>query len=169
MATSWTAIATTTVGSGGVSSVTFSSIPSTYTDLVIKASARSSRTDAPESYIAVRLNGATTAHTVRRTEGSGTSVYSSTESNNWSFMVAGSARTANSFSNTEIYVPTYNSSKYKSFNVVSALETNGSEAYMMITSGLWSSTAAVSSISIVDAAANLVQYSSFTLFGIKNS
>ena len=36
MATAWTAIASTTVGSGGAATVTFSSIPQTYKNLIIK-------------------------------------------------------------------------------------------------------------------------------------
>ena len=40
MATTYKAISTVTVGSGGAASITFSSIPATYTDLVLKISGR---------------------------------------------------------------------------------------------------------------------------------
>ena len=40
-----TPIQTVTVGSGGAANITFSNIPQTYTDLVIKISARSNRSD----------------------------------------------------------------------------------------------------------------------------
>ena len=43
MATTYTLISSVTVGSGGAASIEFTSIPSTYTDLVLKLSARSSR------------------------------------------------------------------------------------------------------------------------------
>ena len=40
MANTYTLIASNTVGSGGAASISFSSIPSTYTDLLVKISTR---------------------------------------------------------------------------------------------------------------------------------
>jgi len=44
MATTYTLISSVTVGSGGAATMTFSSIPQTYTDLLVRVSARNTST-----------------------------------------------------------------------------------------------------------------------------
>jgi hypothetical protein len=168
MTTSMTAIASVTVGTA-TANIDFTSISASYTDLLIKASLRSDRGGGNEDYISVRFNNSTTSQTVRRLEGSGSSAYSSNEANNWSFMVAGASQTASTFGNTDIYIPNYAGSTNKSFSVDSVEETNATTAYMQLTAGLWSNTSAITSIKISSAVANFVQYSTATLFGIKNT
>jgi hypothetical protein len=168
MTTSWTAIASVTIGSA-TSEINFTSIPATYTDLVIKTSLRSDRGGGNEAYVNVRFNGATTNQTVRRLEGSGGSVYSSNEANNWSFMIAGASQTANTFGNTDIYIPNYAGSSNKPFSVDSVEETNATTAYMSMVAGLWSDTAAINAVKLIIFDGSFVQYSTATLFGIKNS
>jgi len=168
MATSWTAIASVTVGTA-TSEINFTSIPATYTDLVIKTSLRSDRGGGNEAYVNVRFNSATTDQLVRRLEGGGSSAYSSSESNNWSFMIAGASQTASTFGNTDIYIPNYAGSTNKSFSVDSVEETNATTAYMQLTAGLWSNTAAINAIKLIIFDGSFVQYSTATLFGIKNT
>jgi hypothetical protein len=57
MATTYEAIATVEVGSGGATDIDFTSIPGTYTDLLVYLSGR--RTTAAESDLAVQFNGDT--------------------------------------------------------------------------------------------------------------
>jgi len=168
MTTSWTAIASVTVGTA-TANIDFTSIPATYTDLLVKACVRGDRGAGNEDYVSVRFNSATTNQQVRRLEGSGATAYSSVESNNWSFITEGAHNTANSFTSADIYIPNYASSNYKSFSVDSVEETNGTAAYMTMTAGLWSSSAAITAVKLSCGNANFVQYSTATLFGIKNT
>jgi hypothetical protein len=48
-------------------------------------------------------------------------------------------------------------------------ENNGTDTAQQFTAGMFSSTSAISSISLSDANGNFVQYSSASLYGIKNS
>ena len=63
-----TKLATYTVGAGGDSSVTFSNIPQTYTDLVIRVSARTTRSASTLNILYVTFNGVTTNQTARVVE-----------------------------------------------------------------------------------------------------
>jgi hypothetical protein len=165
MATTYEAIATVTVGSGGAASMAFSSIPATYTDLAIKISAR---WDAPfnASTLTITFNGSSANFTSRVIEGSGSSVSSFTSTNNIG-NAQGTSSTANTFSSIDVYIPNYAGSNNKSFSADGVTENNGTIAYATLNAGLWSQTAAITSIGI--AISNLVQYSTATLYGIKNS
>jgi len=166
MATStYNLIASTTVGSGGASSITFLSIPGTYTDLVLKISVRESTTNSSVAYIS--FNGVTTNRSEIKLQGNGSSASSST-STDIQFIDNASTDTANSFSNAELYIPNYTSSNYKSICSDSVAENNSSTAFMRLTASLWSSTAAITQIAIT-ANSNLAQYSTAYLYGIKNS
>jgi hypothetical protein len=52
--------------------------------------------------------------------------------------------TANTFGNTEFYIPNYTSSNYKSFSVDGVTENNATAAFALY-AGLWSNTAAITS------------------------
>ena len=172
MATTYTLINSTTVGSGGVSSVTFSSIPNTYTDLVVKVSVRSSSSgqgyglycrfnnDSSGNYSWIWLRG------VGSSAGSGGNTGSS-------LILTGlldtNGDTSNTFSSHEIYIPNYTSSNYKSTTSDNVTENNGTTAFAYMVAGLWSATAAITSITLSPASDNFVQYSTFYLYGISNS
>ena len=161
-------IASVTVGSGGASSIDFTSIPSTYTDLCVKLSGRTNAASTVVDYIEIRPNGATTSITSRRIQGNG----SAASSSNYAAMylpVAGSTATSNTFGNAEIYIPNYAGSNFKSFSYDAVQETNATAAYAELWAGLWSSASAITSLIIGNSGANFVQYSTATLYGIKNS
>ena len=69
-------IATTTVGSGGAADITFSSIPATYTDLLLLTSIRTNRTGTEEDSVNLEFNGVGTAYTRRNLRGNGASASS---------------------------------------------------------------------------------------------
>jgi hypothetical protein len=176
MAIAYTLIASNTVGSGGVSSVTFSSIASTYTDLVVKCSTRSNRAGQTVDLAAITFNGSSTGYSVRNIYGDYTAAYSSSTSSATNILPQGfssaASATASTFSNNEIYIPNYTSSNYKSVSIDIAQETNSSTAnagYTTLSAGLWSNTAAITSISIASYFDSFSQYSTFYLYGIKNS
>lgn len=174
MATTYEAIATVTVGSGGTSTITFTSIPQTYTDLVVKGSTRLSAGDAGVQLVA-RFNGSTSGYSRRSLEGNGASASSNSGSSETYMRFAyaeESTNTANTFNNFELYIPNYTSSNNKSTSSDNVTENNGTTAYSALHAGLWSNTSAITSISIFDISstqANFVQYSTATLYGIKNT
>ena len=156
---------TVTVGSGGASSIDFTSIPQTYTDLVVYVSARTSYSGI-EDYIRFQFNGTTTNLSSRYLYGSGSGVGSASVSDNYSAII-GNTATANTFANSYFYLPNYTSSNYKSFSVDSVGETNGTTVYSTLLAGLWSSTSAVTSIKIVPfQSGNFQQYTTATLYGV---
>ena len=174
MANTYTLIASSTVGSGGVADITFSAIPSTYTDLSLIVSARS--VFGPTVYEDLRLefNGSGgTAYSTRMVYGDGSSANSASTSSNakifWSFF-SSDAATANTFGSIQIYIPNYAGSNYKSISSDSAAETNATATVMALASGLWSDTAAITSIKMTTSGAvNLMQYTTAYLYGISSS
>ena len=168
MATTYEAIATVTVGSGGAADIEFTSIPGTYTDLVLKASLRGT-TAATVVGTNIKINGSTTNFSSRYIAGDGASASSGTITTNYLADIDAANNTANTFANTEIYIPNYAGANNKSLSVDSVTEQNGTTAYAEMWAILWSNTAAITSISLVPASNNFAQYSTATLYGIKNS
>lgn len=169
MATTYTlidkSILTTTT-----SSVTFTSIPNTYTDLSLKVSARSNKATQVYELIKLNFNGLTTNQSSRWIEaaGSGTPT-ASTASFLYSFS-SGDGATASTFASSDFYIPNYTSSNYKSFTSDAANENSATFALTGLFTGLWSSTSAITQIEVKpqDGSAWL-SGSSFYLYGIKNS
>jgi len=165
------AIQTVTVGSGGAASITFSSIPQTYTDLVIKLSTRSLRNDVVDGY-KIQFNSDTTAgnYVGRRLYGSGSSVGSDVQSNSAIPFGNSANTTATTFGNAEFYIPNYTGSNYKSISVDGVAENNSATSYSGLAAYIWNSTAAISSITIsTESGTNFVQYSTATLYGITSA
>lgn len=155
---------------GTVANIQFTSIPATYTDLVLKMSLRSSVTDSSDPYdLVFTLNSTSTiASKVLRGDGSAAASNSITDR----ILRGGpvpSNYTASTFSNGEIYIPNYAGSNYKSWSSDNVLENNATGTGMSLVAGLTSITAAISSITIAPLAGNFVQYSTAYLFGIKSS
>ena len=160
---------TVTVGLLGAASIDFTSIPSTYTDLVIKASTRDGRA-AAASDIIIGFNGVTTNLTFRRLYGDGSVAISSSGSTGATGIENAATSTASTFSNIEIYIPNYAGSSNKSWSADTTSENNATQAYAQITAGLWSDTAAITSIKLTaESSASFVQYSTVTLYGISKS
>lgn len=168
MPNTMTLISAVTVGAGGAATIDFTSIPSTYTDLCVNLSARSSTTEA---VVLLGFNNSTSNFTSRLLYGDGSSPgsasYSSPESRAMSMTY--SNQTANTFSNGTLYVPNYNSSNYKSWTSDSTQETNGTLSYFFAFAGLWSNTAAINRLTLTPIGGTFVQYSTAYLYGIKNS
>ena len=167
MATTYVLIASNTVGSGGAASVTFSSIPQTYTDLLVKFSGKDNSSSTGGNIIYLTFNGTGTTYTDKLLFGNG----SSASSGSYAGMVGEvntSATTANTFSNAEIYIPNYTSSNQKSFSTDGVTENNATLAYATLDAGLWNGTGAITSITL-NSGSTLQQYSTFYLYGIKNS
>ena len=161
--TSYESIATTTVGAGGTTTVTFSSIPSTYTQLQIRGIMRmTNNADGPT----MRFNGDTTTSNYRLhyLQGNGTAASAGTIANNFYDPIT-MPNGANIFGGFVIDILDYtNTNKYKTIRTIEGFDANGS-GYVTFTSGLWQSTSAISSI--VMTGTTIQQYSSIALYGIK--
>lgn len=156
-------------------SVTFSSIPATYTDLVLRCSIRSNDvTGNPDGYI--RINGSTSAlgsTTTLAGTGAAAASYSYTAQANVKLITTlnGSNSTANTFASTEIYIPNYaGTTDNKVVSSFAAQEGNvASPVYITAHAGLWRATTAISQIDYFPASGNLASGSSFYLYGISNT
>jgi hypothetical protein len=170
-----------TVGSGGVASITFSSIPQTYTDLKIILSARLSANGDTFGNTKISFNGtpAGTVYSARNIRGNGSAVASQTNAsedsitNNYS--VNGSTTTASTFSNTEIYIPNYTSTSYaKSLSIDNVTENNATAAWATMYAGLWNpgTQAAITSIVLTsnyNPSELYAQHSTAYLYGVSNA
>ena len=163
-------IASVTVGAGGASSIDFTSIPSTYTDLCVKMSTRSNGAYAD---IKFQFNGDTGSNYAwKSVRGNGSGIDNSGTASDTKLIIGdtvANADTANTFGNSEIYIPNYTSSNYKSVSADSVGENNATTAYSVLTANLWKSTSAITSIKIYSGTGSLVQYCTAVLYGIKNS
>jgi hypothetical protein len=170
MATAITLISSVTVGSGGAANIEFTSIPATYTDLLLKVSSRDGRAAATGSDLIIGFNASTANLTFKRIFGTGSAVVSDSGSFGEIGIENASTSTASTFSNVEVYIPNYAGSNNKSWSADSASENNATEAYLQFTAGLWSITSAITSIKLTaEAGASFVQYSTAYLYGISNA
>jgi len=173
MANTFTLIASSTVGSGGASSVTFSSIPSTYTDLKVVYTCRTDNASVGQS-MGVQFNSTTSGYSWRTVFGTGSGAASNSSGSAADMYVGetnGANGTANTFSNGEFYLPNYTSSNAKGLSADAVAENNSSTGYDFLGATLSGVTAAITSITIrpYGGGQTIQQYSTFYLYGIKNS
>ena len=168
MANTYKAIATVTVGSGGASSIEFTSIPSTYTDLIVKISTRDNRGGSQNGYF-ISINGSTSNFSAKQIQADGSSTPASFGIARLIGYSPTTSGTASTFSNSEFYFPNYAGSNNKSISADAIQENNQTTAYILVGAHLWSNTAAITSITFTPDTASFVQYSTATLYGIKNS
>lgn len=163
-------ISSVTVGSGGAASMTFSSIPNTFTDLCFLISARSTDAGAGD-YVLARPNGATTSFTFRNLASYDTaSPVSENGTLEFYTPIPAAGGTASTFGSTNIYIPNYTSSNYKSASQEGVNERNNSAApALMLNANLWSNTAVISSFTLVCLFANFAEHSTAHLYGISNA
>ena len=171
MATTYTLIASNTLSSSAAS-VTFSAIPGTYTDLVLRASIRSTEASTGKA-IRIEFNADSSAiYSVTRINGSG-SAASSSRRTDYSFIDGYTAdadnNTANTYSSLELYLSNYTSTKNKLMSIFHAQENNTTAAEMNAIAGLYGNTSAITSIKLNFASLDIKAGSSFFLYGIKNS
>jgi len=170
MANTFEAIATVTVESGGAANIDFTSIPATYTDLFLYISARSERAQTQDG-MNIKFNSSTASFTGIYLAAIGSAGPQSGTLTTGAGSIPAANATASTFSNHSIYIPNYASSNNnKSYSIDSARENNSSTVFQLdLIAGLWSNTAAITSIGFFNDNANFAQYSTATLYGIKNS
>jgi hypothetical protein len=174
---SYESIATTTVGGGGSATITFSSIPATYTHLQLRYICQDNRGTYNDSLMNIRFNSDTgnnyAWHYVR---GNGSATESSGTTSTAQIQVTTTASSATSkFVAGVLDVLDYrNTNKYKTARLLTGFDTNntgtGSVGLIYLNSGLWQNTNAITTITFASAlGTQFNQYSSFALYGIKGA
>jgi hypothetical protein len=174
MANTFTKIQTITVGSGGQTTVSFTSIPQTYSHLKFLISTKDT-TDTPTDGLLTKVNSDTNAnYSYKGMEGvhtTNTPTFTS-QLNTTSFqpsVIQPGTYTASVFGNLELNFYNYTSSLYKITASDYVVENNAQSAVANgFRAGLWSSSSAITSV-LFTAPVNYAQYSTFTLYGLKTS
>lgn len=172
LVTSFESIATVTVGSGGVSGITFSSIPSTYKHLQLRILGRGANTNA-ECQFAYQFNGdGGSNYSFHLIRANGTSAYADGAASQTAAVATVRYAAANATSQmfgagvTDI-LDYANTNKYKTVRSIGGTDQNGS-GQVYYSSNLWMSTSAINSIYIYNSDfGNITQYSQIALYGIK--
>jgi hypothetical protein len=157
------------VGASGAASVTFSSIPQTYTDLVLRVSSRDTSA-ATIANMYVRFNGDSGSnYTDRMLYASGTSVSSGVNSGTGIYYTysVGANGPAGLFSNNEVIVGAYTGSAYKAISIENSIANNSTGGLFGLNSGMWNSTSAVTSVTFTPGSGNFAQYTTISLYGVK--
>ena len=171
---SYESISTVTVGGGGLASISFSTIPSTYKHLQVRYLSRSTRSGSSTDSMSIRFNGDTGSNYARHyLYGDGSSSYAGASTTQTSSNIgtqSAASASANIFGVGVIDILDYTSTnKNKTIRSLSGVDFNGS-GEVQLTSGLYFATpAAITSITLLaqTGSANFAQYSSFALYGIK--
>jgi hypothetical protein len=163
--TSFESIATTTVGSGGQSTITFSSITQTYKHLQIRLLGKATAS----AYLKVTFNSSTTGYADHYLDGNGTSATAGVTTSTSFISIFGAIAntTANVFGGGIIDILDYaNTNKNTTLRALTGVDYNGS-GNIDFSSGLWNNTAAINQIEFSLNTGNFAQYSHFALYGIK--
>jgi hypothetical protein len=169
---SYESIATVTVGSGGTSTISFSSIPSTFKHLQLRASCKVNGTagDFPDLLMRFNSDSTYTNYFSHQIGGDGSSAYANT-SNSSPTATGGLVGDINGaqFTGKVIDILDYtNTNKNTTTRTLSGWDSNGS-GQSRFASNLWINTSAVTSIDLVvrSSPTTISEYSKFALYGIK--
>jgi hypothetical protein len=168
---SYESIATYTVGGGGASDITFSSIPSGFKHLQIRLIGN---VPAGATSLTVQFNSDTTNanYFFHEIYGSGSAVAATAKTGTQPLYLqywGGLPSTSNIYGAGVIDILDYtNTNKYKTVRSLGGYDANGS-GYIMFDSGLWLDTSAITSIKLAPSPNSFAQYSSFALYGIKGA
>jgi hypothetical protein len=169
---SYESIATINVGSGGSSSINFTSIPATYTHLQIRIMGR---TDRAAVYDAVRLRfnsdtGANYAEHGVYGDGVTLAAYgSASATGSYVYRTAGGSAPSNTQGVIIVDILDYaNTNKYKTLRSLGGVDANASGGNLYFNSGLWMNTSAITNITL-EPIGSFQQYSSLALYGIKGA
>jgi hypothetical protein len=151
-------------------SIVFSSIPQTYTDLMLVFSMRG---DVASTYVstAIRFNSDSGSNYTNRLlygegSGGGFPALATTTQIQWVYS-NGTTSTANTFGNAQVYIPNYTNSTSKVVLMDSVSENNATESIQALTYSYWNGTAAITTLSLTtQAGTNLLTGSTASLYGI---
>ena len=173
MPSTYTLIKGETIGSSAAS-YTFTAIPSTFTDLVLRVSARGSVSGNTQFRLSINGVAGGTAYSRTQLIGEGSTAFSDRSSNTSSItsyaLTNDSGTTTNTFNSVEIYIPSYTESQNKPISVFGVRENNSSTVNTIIANaGLWRDTTTISSLVMFPQSGTFDTGSSFYLYGISKS
>lgn len=176
MANTYQKIAGTTVDNSAPKVIEFTSIPGTFTDLLLSISARTTaNVNADSGAMYVRFNSSTSNFNTIRLDGYTSTISTDSPARLFATYGGGTQVTANTFNNVELYITNYASS-----NTKNALSFYGSEDATVnnnwdigMTANSWNNTSAITNIRIAlssdENGNSFAQYSKIVLYGIKNT
>lgn len=171
-ATSFESIATVTVGSGGAANIQFTSIPSTFTHLQVRAIARTTDSQPDGNSFRVRLNSDTANnYTEHRIIGTGSAVSAGGAANTQmaGYQVTSASQLSNTFGSFVMDILDYkDTNKNKTMRGLGGFEDN-SIGRVGFWSSVWMSTSAITTLLIQPNGGNWAQYSHFALYGCKSA
>ena len=171
MAATYVPIASTTLATTAAS-VTFSAIPATYTDLVVKVSARvASAVILTDMYWYVNSTGNSSDTLLYANGSTANSARNINAPTQWyAGQINGASATSNTFSSAEYYLPSYLNSFNKPASTFMVSENNSAtDNSILIGANLKSNTATITSIIFDSNGQNFVSGSTFHLYGISNT
>lgn len=165
------ALATVTVSSGGLSSVTFAGIPVGYQHLQLRGFHRTSNTGSSNWHALIRFNNDSgNNYTWHGLRGDGTSAisYNATSQVYGLSIISGDeVNTALSWGAGVVDILDYaNTNKNKTIRTLTGFDENG-QGMIELLSSLWQNTSAVTSITLFPSSGTFLQNSSFALYGVK--
>jgi hypothetical protein len=173
---SYESIATVTVGSGGAATISFTSIPDTYTHLQVRGIVRNDAGGGNTQNLNMTINNDTSsAYSLHQLDGDGASASSYGENVNRSncaqvIQLTTSTAGANIFGTGIIDILDYtNTNKKRTIRSLRGQDQNNSDGGLSFKSYLYTSTTAISRLDFISNGGNLVQYSQLALYGIKGS
>jgi chitodextrinase len=173
MANTYTKISTTTVGAGGASSIVFSNIPATYTDLVVRLSVRSTGSQVyGEGTLLMSINGDTTAanYTYRQIWGTGSGSGGNAGNNYFAGITQGGGMTAGIFAATDLHIADYNNANIlKNYLSDGAEEAAATNSIMNMLATIWYNSSPITSLTLRDATNNFAEHTVVTLYGVFNA
>ena len=154
--------------------VSFTSIDSTYTDLVLRMSVRSNRANNLDEWRMSINSDSSALYSDTILYGFGTSATSSRSSSATAVQDGGMVaanNTANTFSSLELYIPSYTVSQSKPFSYFGVSENNATTNYEIDAAAyLYRSNTAISSLTLTSStSSSFVSGSSFYLYGISSN
>lgn len=175
MAITITPIYTQVADSSVPGTINFNNIPQFYTDLQIVISARTTSSPAGGGRMRMGFNNETQSSNYSSTllSGNGSSAFSLREPNSGNLIVGAfslGSDTANTFTNTNIYIPNYTASTWKQVSSESVKESNSTTITtydgQSVLAGLWKNTAAITSVYFSPEGGGFAANSTITIYGI---
>lgn len=167
----------TVTAAGGETSLTFSSIPSTYTHLQIRGIGRNNTANTTSGTLRIRLNASSALdYTYHYLIGNGATATAQGAATGGvsgitlGAAVAGGGQTASCFGTVIVDLLDYTSTtKYKTARAFTGLNTNSGDDQndVRVVSSLWIQTTAISSIVLLSASGQWGAGSTYALYGIK--
>jgi hypothetical protein len=172
MAATYTLISSNVLSSSAAT-VSFTSIPADYTDLVAKWSVRDDNSGPNDLYIRLN-NDSSSIYSRVLVMGDGSAPDSKINTaGSWIFgqrAVVGTAYTSNTFGTGELYIPSYTVSQNRQMSLDYTTENNATAAVRVAQASLYRSNTAISQITFSTAGVgSFVSGSSFYLYGISNA